>query len=146
MTDDELHDAILADPEAKVLADAGRDAECAALIGPRLPPRIVPTVLNESGILRVLGPDEGDAALTAFEQAAQGSSKFARIVRHLHAEGIDFGTAVTRTQLDQLQAAGVLTPAQVAVLKAAAERPRAPTAADVSRALVPYRQGQGPGA
>lgn len=141
MTDDELHDAIEGDPEAKALADAGRDADCAALIGSRLPPEVASVYLNEGGILRVLGPDQGDAALTAFEAAAQSSSTFMRVVRRLRAEGIDFGLASTRATLDGLQGAGVLSPGQVAGLKAAAERPVVVDPGQVSRAWYRHRPG-----
>lgn len=78
--------------------------------------------LTEGGILRVLGPVEGDAALSAVEAAAQAGSSLlqraVRILRDIAGGGLDFGDPPVRAMLDQLQAGGVLSADQVAGLKA----------------------------
>lgn len=76
--------------------------------------------LTEAGILRVLGPTTGDAALSALETASAGSSlltRAVRILRDIAGGGLDFGLPETQGMLDSLQAQGVLVGAVVATLK-----------------------------
>ncbi|MDB5937255.1 MAG: hypothetical protein JWQ01_4599 [Massilia sp.] len=143
MTDDELHDAILANPAAKAMADAGNDSGAAAAIAAKLPPEIVPnTFLNERSIVAIFpNPGDGEAALQGFEAAAQSNPLFARVVRWLKPEagGVDFGLASTRASLDILRKANALTPEAVARLKAVAERPATVDPNQVSAAWLRYR-------
>jgi len=152
MTDDELHDAIASDPDAKALADAGNDAGCAARMRALLPPGVVSTRLGEGAILLALGDEDGDAALAAIEATTQAEFPegdprrplpgiLARIVRIIQKEGVDFGEPSVRAKLDMLHAAGILTESAVATLKAVAETPARVSADDVSRAWAQYRPG-----
>jgi hypothetical protein len=81
--------------------------------------------LSERGILKVLGPAAGDAALGALEAAAAAGGVLARAVRILHdssGPGLDFGDPATRDEVDALTAGGVLTAAAGAALKGVGQR------------------------
>lgn len=88
---------------------------------------IVPqSFLTESGILRVLGPTDGNAALSSIETAANSGNtllqRVVRILRDIAGGGLDFGNNDVRAQIDQLQLSGILTESQASKLKAYAER------------------------
>jgi hypothetical protein len=111
--------AELAKPDLAGLSDAAASAKLASDVVTALRPG---AYLNERGILNLLGPTAGDAAMSAIEAAGEaGNSLLARVVRILHdptGEGIDFGTTAVQAQLDALTAAGVLSAAQSGPLKA----------------------------
>lgn len=146
MTDNELHDAIAANPAAKALADAGDDAGCARLMADALPPTLVPCYLNERGIFATfVDPADAEAVMQGLEAAAGSESPLAPILKRAIVwlrptnGGIDMGNPSTRVVLDALQAAGALTPEAVATLKATAETPAIVTADQVSAAWSRHR-------
>ena len=149
MTDQALHDAILADLTAKALADAGNDSGVAARMVAILPLVTVTTFLDEAAVIRVLGATEGDTTLASIEAASvQAANPYAslltRIVRILRVGstgGIDFGDPQTQGMLDTLQGAGVLTADAVTKIKAACHAPQTVAVDQVSRCLYSYRHG-----
>lgn len=156
MTVDELHDAIIADPTAKALADAGNDAGCAAQMAAILPPVVSSVYLNERGVFAVFAdPTDAEAVMAALEAAAAGDPAavppippnpvLKRALTWLQPQngGIDLGHPGVRAMLDQMAAAGQIQPAAVATLKAQAERPPVVLAGDVSRAMRADRTSKG---
>lgn len=140
MTDQELHDAILASAQAKAMADAGDDNGAAMAVAPTLTPITVDAYVGELGILAVLGPGDGDTALTNIEAASAQSSLLARVVRLLRSPaGLNLGDPMTQAQLDALVTQGVLTQVWVNALKAHATEQPLVTAEQVSRAWAQYR-------
>lgn len=135
MTDDELHAAIAADAEALALVQVGDDVAAAERMSAILPKVMVDTYANELSILSILGPDDGNSALSAVESAAVSNPLLARIVRILRTDrGLNIGDPVTQAMLDQLQTAGVLQAAWVTALKSHAMIPQAISQAQVSSA------------
>lgn len=111
----------LLQPDLAGLSDAAAAAKLASDTVTVLVPG---SFLNERGILKLLGPVAGDAALSALEAAAASSSVLARAVRILHdssGQGLDFGDPATRSQVDALEGP-VLTAAAAAALKGAGQR------------------------
>jgi hypothetical protein len=109
---------------------------------------LTPHYLTEGGILRVLGPQAGNAVLAAVEalSVSQDPSapvmvRIVRLLRDIAGGGIDFGDPQVRGMLDTFQAGGVLTADSVAKLKETAEVPALVSADDVSRAMIPQRTG-----
>lgn len=150
MTDQELLDTILNNPAAKALADAGDDGGCAALIAAQLPPTLeTPWLLTERGVIASFPTlPEGLAVLGKVEAASQDvnnpyASFLVKVVEWLRppSDGIDFGHPSCRIMLDLLEATTVLTPGEVATLKATAERPAKVRADDVSRVYLSRRPG-----
>jgi hypothetical protein len=142
MTDQQLRDAIAADPAAKALADSGDDAGCAARLAAALPPAVATTYVNERGIFAAFtNPADAEAVMKGLEAVAQSNPVVRRALAWLAPNngGIDLGHPGVRAMLDQLRAGGALTPAAVATLKALAERPAAVKADDVSRAWATNR-------
>lgn len=125
MTDDELHAAIEANAAALALAKLGDDAGVADLISATLPTVTVDTYADELSILSVLGPTDGNTALSAVEAAALSNPLLARVVRILRTDkGLNLGDPATQAMLDQLQAGGVLQAGWVTALKDHATRPQ----------------------
>lgn len=159
MTDQQLHDSILADPAAKALADAGDDAGCAARLATALPPALATTYVNERGIYAAF-PDPTDAlaVMSALADLAAGDAAadppipanpiVARSLTWLEPNngGIDVSNAAVRAMLDRMTAPagatparGQIVPAQASTLKALAEWPASVDPAQVSRAWLRYR-------
>ncbi len=153
MTDPQLHDAILADPTAKALALAGNDSGVAARMAAILPPAIVPTFATERKVYDALAPADALAVMQGLKAVAAGNPSatppvapnpvVAKTLEWMAPSegGVDVGNASVRGMLDQLAAAGALAPASVATLKALAQQPAAVDPGQVSRCLIPYRNG-----
>lgn len=150
MTDQELHDAIQANAEAKALADAGNDEGCAALIGPTLPKVLRETRVTYLGIMAEGGPALGARLITSVRAVvASGHVVLSPVldeVQHsLRDSGVDIAHAATRSTLDtlaSLQVPNGLTAEDAATIKAMAEYPQTIDPRQVSRAWATYR-GQG---
>lgn len=113
------------------LLAARNDVQIAAIISAGRV-RVVSHLIGERGILDVLGPVAGDAFLAALEAITADSLPAAlqpylgalrRGIAWLKTDGLDVGSATTRSLLDSLAAAGVVAPESVASIKALAERP-----------------------
>jgi hypothetical protein len=118
---DAAYAALRAALEAPDLAKLTNTQAAAELAKPATRPK-PGCFLAEGGILRVLGPIEGDAALAAIEKAADAgdsiSRRVVRILRDVAGGGIDFGDVATWGLLDAYQAQGVLAVRHVDALKA----------------------------
>jgi hypothetical protein len=156
MTDSELHDAILADADAKARADAGDDSGAAARMAAVLPPILTSTSVTTRSVYAAFAdPADGRQvvaalkAVAAQDPAANPSAPDVALALEWMQPangGIDLSNASVRAMLDQLAAAGAITAAQAAALKALAERPAAINADAVSRAWAPIparRQDRG---
>jgi len=114
------------------LLAARNDVQIAAIISAGRV-RVVSHLIGERGILDVLGPVAGDAFLTALEAIVTADNLPAALqpyfgairrgVAWLKTDGLDVGSATTRSLLDSLAAAGIVAPESVASIKALAERP-----------------------
>lgn len=118
----EIESGPLAEDLASAVKTGNDTAVAAALNLPRTPGLRRGASLTERGILDLLGPVDGDAALSAIETAAgAGNSLLARVVRILRdysGGGLDFGSASTQAQVDAMQSAGLLTAESAAAIKA----------------------------
>lgn len=152
MTADQLHDAILADPTSKALADAGNDAGAAVAIAPKLPPILVSTYVNERGVFAAFSnPADAEAVMQGLQAVAAGNPQgsppvppntvMQRVLKWMEPTngGIDLSNPAVRTMLDQMQAAGVLTAQAVATLKEVPQQPQSIAAIDVAHAWARYR-------
>jgi hypothetical protein len=142
-----LHDAIAADPGASALAGAGDRAGCAARAAQLLPPAVASTYVNERGIFAAFAdPADGERFMQGLETVAAGLPaatppvpanpvvKRALAWMQPNNGGIDVGHPGVRAMLDQMAAAGAITAAAAATVKALAERAPDVTAEDVERA------------
>lgn len=129
-TPQELHDAIAADPALAALAASGADsAVAAALNAPHQPGPRSGTWATELGILAILGPVAGEAALQGLEAAAGSNAVIARVLRILKqasgvgnpAAGIDLGSPAVRAMISALSGTA-LDAASAAALLAAGSR------------------------
>lgn len=143
MTDDQLHDAIFADPTVKDLADRGDDAGAARLVPALLPPVPYHGEWTEKGIAKAFpDPVAGITVLVKIQAAADAGQpllKYAAKWLDPSRGGLDFGDPTTRGELDMLAGAGVLTAEEVAVLKALGEQAATVSADDVSRVWLQHR-------
>jgi len=150
-----------ATPALKAMGGAGDDAGIAAslnaptaTLGPK-----PGTWVTELGILDILGPEAGEAALQGLEAAAGSNPVIARVVRILKqasgignpGSGIDLGSPATRAMLAALRGTA-LSKASADALLAAGGRPYSLAeltwgdgvtvrADEVSAALLVGRQG-----
>lgn len=107
----------LAKPDLSALSDA--DAAAKLNADTVSSPKVGAAYANERGVLKLLGPTDGDAAMTSLESAAGSSSVLMRAVRILHdagGPGLDFGDPATQGMVSQLQTQGVLTAPTAAAL------------------------------
>lgn len=149
MTTQELHDAILANAEAKALADAGNDSGCAALISPLLPKVRRETRMTYIEVMNALGHALGARLITSVNAAAASGHPVLGPVldeaRHsLRGNGVDLAHTDTRQMLDTLVARATLnglTAADAAALKGLAEHPQVIDAGEVGKAWAQYRPG-----
>lgn len=143
MTEAELHDAIVANPAAKALADAGNDSGCAALIAATLPPVVIRRMIDYSTILGAFAnPTDGMTAIGGLKAAGQGNVAIALMLGWLEPTcftGLDVGSPAVRGMLDSLVPAQALTAAAAATIKSLAEIPATVTASEVSAAWLQYR-------
>lgn len=97
--------------------------------------RIVSRLIGERGVLDALGPIAGEAFLAALEAITSAEAlpeparpyfgALRRGVAWLKSEGLDIGSATTRSLLDLHANVGVLDAAAVATIKALAQTPDA---------------------
>lgn len=149
MTDNELHDLIAGDAQAKALADAGDDAGAAARASAIAPEAVAQCIINERTVFAAFpNPADGEAVMATLEAVADADPVqvphapiVARAVRWLRPGegGLDVGHPSTRAMLDALTGQGQLTAERVAVVKALAEQPQTITAEQVSRAWERHR-------
>ena len=93
---------------------------------------LTPHEMGERGILDLLGPVDGDAFLSALESITSADQLPAplrpyygairRGVSWLKTDGLDVGSAATRSLLDGMAGAGIVDAAAVAAIKARAEQ------------------------
>jgi hypothetical protein len=146
MTEDELHDLIASNPDAKAKADAGDDSGAAQRAAQLAPPLLQQHWVTERGVFAAFtDPVEGEIVLQTLEAVANSESPMApmlkRAIKWLEPSngGVDLGHLGVRAMLDALVAASVLTAEQVSTLKALAELPQVITAEAVSHAWSRYR-------
>jgi hypothetical protein len=152
MTDQELHDAIAADGQAKALADAGNDAGCAQRLSQILPPTLVDHWVDEPGIYAAFpDPADGLAVMDGLNAAAAGNPSAVppvppnRVVAAALAwlqpqnNGVNLKNAAVRTMLDQLAAAGAFQQRHADTLKALAQRPTVVDYNRISAVWLRYR-------
>lgn len=147
MTTQQLHDLILADPEAKALADIGDDTRCAVRCSTIAPKMKKETRLSYIGIMNLLGPVIGARLITSVDAGAASGHPVlgpvlteARIV--MRGEGVNITHPATIAQLDALVGLGVsngLMADDAAAIKALAEFPQTITADQVSEAWASER-------
>jgi hypothetical protein len=152
MTDQELHDIIIADSTAKSLADQGKDKDCVEYLSTILPKTLVSTYINERGVFATF-PNQADAEqiIQALEMVADGQPDavppvlpnpiVARALVWMQPNngGIDLSYPAVRNMLDQMAQLGAITTDQVNTLKALAEKPTKVPVDDVSRVWYQYR-------
>lgn len=144
MTNEELHDAIAANDEAKALADAGNDAGAAAAISATLPLTIGEFMLTERGVFKAFAnPTDAETVMQTLEGVAAANPAdvpIAPVVKRAlkwmqpNNGGVDVGNAALRQVLD-----AILQPAHAATIKALAEYPQQITDGQVSEAWQRYR-------
>jgi hypothetical protein len=145
-TDQEVLDAVLADPSALSLMTAGRDAECAARVSALLPPVPANGLVNERAIVYAFSQtpgstaDDGAAAVFAFRAASESqtappSLKLVASWLSPQSGGIDFSLQSVKDAIDGLVASAVLTATQGDVLKSLGVKPDSVSADQVSRAF-----------
>lgn len=155
MTDQQLHDAILADATAKALADAGNDSGCAARMAAILPPVVASLPTSQlliwaasRGVLGkiVAGTSSTNAGVASACLAVQAAINGG-------APALDLANPVisaTGGLIDGLASAGIFpansapagsppTPGSKADLLAYGSVSQAVDADQVSRCLIPYR-------
>ncbi len=97
--------------------------------------KIVPRLIGFGRVLDTLGDDAGAAVLDAIESLRSSVPKLKYVWILLEKGELDVGMESVRTGLDQLAAGGVMSIAQVALLKSLAEVPAPVTAAECEVAL-----------
>lgn len=100
-------------------------AEVAARLNAPTEIEIYERFVTARTLLAELGPVQAEAILSALEAAAQQNALLARVLEWLtdpSKGGLDVGHSHTRSVIDSLVAASVLTGAQAAAVKAMAER------------------------
>lgn len=154
LTDQQLHDAIYGNAQAKALADAGNDAAAAAAIAAALPPVFGP-ISSASLLIWAASRQVFSAVVTATSSTNAGISSACLAVRSALSGGassLDLTNptiAGTGGLLDGLTAAGILpantatapavTPGSKADLLAYASSPATVLPGDVSRVWAQYR-------
>ena len=144
MTDSDLLAAIAADPAAKLLADAGNDAGCAARMASILPLVPITNLVTERGLYAAFpDPSDAEAILAALSQIGQTNAVAARARTWLAPSegGLDMGHPSTVAELAALavSAPTVFTAARMAVLTALGKSQPRVSAEDVSRVYMIYR-------
>lgn len=99
------------------------DGELEATLNAKTRTRLVSTQIGFGAVMSALGASAGAALLDTIEVAAVSNSPVKWAMRLLAADNLDIGNLETRAQIDALAAAGVMTEAQAATLKALAEQP-----------------------
>lgn len=107
-----------------------------------LPPVTVlrPTRIGPGTVMAALGPADGAALMDSLTALAQQSRPIHWALGVILRGELDLSVANARAQVDQLAAAGVMTPAQAAALKAIAESQRYPSWAEHHGLTVGYRE------
>lgn len=143
MTDQQLHDLIIADSQAKAMADVGNDSGCAercSVIAPKVRKQ---HRLTELGLYGELGVQVAEPILAKLE-AYTGTYKapVKRMLKWLQpgSQGLDFGDAQTLQFLGLLQAEGTLTQPELVALDSLSLVPDTISHAQVSSAWAIYRQ------
>ena len=149
MNAEELRNAILADAEAKAMADAGNDAGCAVRMQDVLPLVRVDATYTSKGLYRQLGATVTEPILKKLETYdGQIKDIVARAVSWLTpAEGgLNFGDQQTLAFLNILHAEGKLEDSELAALNALSLDKPMISANQVSEAWLIFRpDGKIPG-
>lgn len=116
-----LRDELMADPLGRGYGSMSPDQAAASLMTENRTV-IEATQVGALGIMRELGPAAGAAVLDALEAASASDSRLRWVMRELSTVGIDLGHPVTRATIQELAAAGVLTPSQLDALLSVAVR------------------------
>lgn len=98
------------------------DGELEGALNAKTRTRLVEMRIGFGAIMSALGASAGAALLDALEVVAVSSSPVKWALRLLAADNLDIGNLQTRAQIDALAAAGVMTAAQAATLKALAQQ------------------------
>lgn len=130
----ELRNYIKADPALVALADSGDDVTVAGTVN-AVAATVVekPKMIGERGIMSALGIVDGPIFMSSLDDFAVATLDpghpllayqpgIKRAVKWLYGEGLDVGDTLTRTMLDALAAASVITSASATTIKAVANR------------------------
>lgn len=135
-----LTQLIADDAEAKTLAEAGRDAECAALLSSKHtePAEYRLTLLT---VLDKLGFSRGAAIIAALRLAAAGNAALAELLAWMEAgrPGVNVAHPDAATVFGQLVAGQILTADEADQLLSLGKRPVIVTADQVSAAWADRR-------
>lgn len=130
----ELRNYLKADSALVTLADSGQDTDVANTINARTATVIEkPKMIGERGIMSALGISAGPVFMTALDDFAAATLAadhpllayqpgIKRAVKWLYGEGLDVGDPLTRSMLDALAAASVITSSAATTVKAVAEK------------------------
>lgn len=148
MTDTDLAAAILADPTAKALVDAGNDSGAATRMGAILPPTTVSKLVDERALYAAFAnPADALQVMTALATVASGSLPNSPIVARVLTwmspaqGGVDISNSAVLATLAQLVTAGLITSAQSSTIQALAMTMTVIPVDQVSRCLATYRSG-----
>lgn len=143
-TDNELHDLIEANEQAKAWADAGNDLQVVDWLN-GLGHKVVVTgnEIKEKHILDAFtDPADGEVLLQKLEAVALVNPIFKRMAPYLKAdakEGLDPGKPSVRAAFTALRQSNVITQTELDKLLGLGERPVTYSAADIPRIWSRYR-------
>lgn len=133
MTNYEILQAIKDHQILRTLADNGSDATIADAIRSFQPPVHDGRRTREADLLRILGPEAGNAAIVSL------AATYPALERVLRSDGLDLSSASTPAFFQNLVSAGVVTADQAAAIMADHMRLVRISAEQVSDTLLPYR-------
>lgn len=116
-----LRDEIASDPLGVGYAGMS-DGELEAALNAKTRSRLVETRIGYGAIMSILGAVAGAAVLDNLEAIATSNSPVKWAMKLLAVDNLNIGNAEARLQVDALAAAGAMTAAQAATLKALAEQ------------------------
>ena len=129
----ELRNYIAADATLKTLANAGSDQQVADTINGRTATVIEPRMITSRGIASALGSIDGENFLKVLENFSVATLDPAnpllpyqpgikRQIAWLSTDGLDLGDKETRSLMDALAAAAIITTSWATTLKAVAQK------------------------
>lgn len=134
ITADKIREAIKSDPSLQNLAMVGDDTTLASQIVIR---EVKEYRLTSGGVLDILGAIRGQEVMTKL----RSSPDFAEIVRLMDRDGVNLAHKDSVVVSGAMLAAGIITEDEVKTIRRLPIAKVNPTAAEVSKALRPWRPG-----